>query len=393
MKKSLAALLSLYLLLFLVDSLVSVVDDALGLWLDFHAVRPVRGVISFAVLGLSCLLYLLWGAIPAIPRWFGVVVLFNFVAGLAVIPISIYHFSRIQLVGLIISVLQLAVGVTVAGAFRSRLKAGWQLVAEETLQDRLFSAWRLLAFVGLNLFLVLPGLLGYLAGCGVLAVDHFSAGFVKVDRTGFSVRARTYSRADGKSIRLVPMMHIAEADFYRRVSQSFDTNATVLLEGVSDRKSLLKHHLSYERMAGSLGLAEQQEKFTPTTARVRPADLDVEAFSPSTIEFLNLVILVHSKGLTAETLPLFVTKTQNPALVERLWDDLLTLRNRHLVDEIQRELAHNQAVIIPWGAAHMPGVARHIEELGFNAGRADLYSVVKFHTLWDGLLGRRRPGA
>ena len=83
-------------------------------------------------------------------------------------------------------------------------------------------------------------------------------------------------------------------------------------------------------------------------------------------------------------------KSQNPALTEGLWEDLLTLRNNHLIKELQTELARTKTVVLPWGAAHMPGLSREIQALGFRPTQSQEYSVVRFQTLAK-LFGSQRP--
>lgn len=229
---------------------------------------------------------------------------------------------------------------------------------------------------------VLPGLMLYLALCASLAVDHFSGSFLALQRDGLVVRARKYGRADGKAIYLIPMMHIAEKEFYRQVSASMPTNSIVLLEGVTDRRDLLQHKLSYQRMATSLGLAEQRETFAPGGRQARHADVDIEQFSKETLDFLNIASLIHAKGLTLETLRDLFGKSQSPELMDRLWEDLLVKRNEHLLKEVQTELGSSDCVVVPWGAAHMPGLAREIQKAGFHLFESKQYQVFKFRTLW-----------
>ena len=111
------------------------------------------------------------------------------------------------------------------------------------------------------------------------------------------MQTRKYVRDDGKTIHLFPMAHVAEADFYQKISQTFPTNSLILMEGVTDEKNLLTNKISYDRMAKTLGLAEQHEKFAPTRGEMVDADVDVSQFSTNTLTLLNLVMLVHAQGL------------------------------------------------------------------------------------------------
>ncbi len=121
-----------------------------------------------------------------------------------------------------------------------------------------------------------------------MAVNHFSEGFMTLHPGGFTVQVRKYVRNDGKVIELFPMAHVADADFYQQVSQTFPSNSIILMEGVTDINNLLTNKLSYKRMAKSLGLSEQKKEFKPTHGELVRADVDVDQFTPDTIDILNL---------------------------------------------------------------------------------------------------------
>jgi hypothetical protein len=72
------------------------------------------------------------------------------------------------------------------------------------------------------------------------------------------------------------------------------------------------------------------------------------------------------------------TNSQTPEDLERLWRDLLTLRNDHLMEEIRAALAEGDDVVAPWGAAHMPGLARLIEDAGFSLAETREFPVIRF---------------
>ena len=229
-----------------------------------------------------------------------------------------------------------------------------------------------------SLFVALPAAVIYLAVCASLAVDHFSEGFLALHPGGIAVRMREFVRHDGKKVRLIPMMHVGEADFYQKISQSFPTNSIILMEGVTDDRNLLTNKLSYKRMAGSLGLTEQQEEFAPIRGEIVHADVDIAQFSTNTIAFLNLIMLLHSKGVNAETVLKLLEYSPPPHFEEQLIEDLLRKRNRHLVEEIQTRLAESANLMVPWGAAHMPGIAEGILAAGFHLSASREYTVIRF---------------
>ena len=115
----------------------------------------------------------------------------------------------------------------------------------------------------------------------------------------------------------------------------------------------------------------------------RRADVDVEDFSATTLRLLNLVISIHSQGTTPESIRELMAQGQDPAAIERLWHDLLTLRNEHLLAKVKEALPETSAVMVPWGAAHMPGLAESIEREGFKVTDRQKYRIVNFRAMWD----------
>jgi hypothetical protein len=283
-----------------------------------------------------------------------------------------------QEVAWVISLCQVICGVVILGWIHGGLKFRWPLLAERWLEARRFSWANLSVFLGVNVFVLLPGAAGYLFFCAALAVDHFSDGFLALRPGGLTVEVRKYVRDDGSTIQLIPMSHVAEADFYQQLSQSFPTNATVLMEGVTDDQNLLTNRISYKRMATSLGLAEQTEEFQPARGKWVHADVDVEQFTTNTIGLLNLAMLIHTKGLDLETAVKVLQYEPPPDSEEELLEDLLRKRNRHLLEQIHARLSEPANIIVPWGAAHMPEIAREIQKSGFRLDETREYVVIRF---------------
>jgi hypothetical protein len=135
-------------------------------------------------------------------------------------------------------------------------------------------------------------------------------------------------------------------------------------------------------MAATLGLSEQQKEFRPSEETVERADVDVKEFTPNTIGFLNLVMRIHSQGLNAGALMELMTLSPPPGFEKELFDDLLHKRNRHLLNEMKARLPDTESIVVPWGAAHMPEIAKEIQKDGFQLADAREYTVIRF--------GRRR---
>ena len=380
-RQLLAFLLSLCLGLFLADAVVSLVDDSLILFLGIHLLAWLRAVVSLLALLMALVIYGLMGLTPMIPkRLFLPVALFNPAGLLAAVPVFIYFYGHFQPVAWVISLVQVLFGLSILYLVQGGFKLHWPLVGEKQLAARGFSWRNLLVFLLVNIFVILPAVIVYLVLAVALALNHFSEGFLTLRPGGMTVQTRQYVRKDGKTIRLVPMAHLGEADFYQKLSRSFPTNSIILMEGVTDRRNLLTNELSYKRMATSLGVTEQGEEFNPTQGEMVWADVDVEQFTTNTIGFLNLCTLLHSKGVNAETVSKLLQFSAPPHCEEELLDDLLRKRNRRLLEELHARLPQTEHIIVPWGVAHMPGVAGDIQKSGFRLVETRDYIVIRFHS-------------
>jgi hypothetical protein len=371
--------LNLCLGLFLADAVISFADASLILFLGIHVLDPVRGVVGLFTVLLAIVVYGLIGLSPMIPkRMFLPIALFNPLALLLAVPALIYFYGRIQFVDWVLSLCQLLLGLVVLCWIQGGFKLRWPLFPETQLADRRFTWPHLARFLLVNVFVLLPFILVYLVLCVGLAVNHFSEGFVALQPDGFSVQVRKYVRNDGKTIQLVPMAHVAEADFYRNLAQSFPTNCTILMEGVTDDRNLLTNRISYKRMASTLHLSSQEKEFRPKQGKLVWGDVDVSQFTTSTIDFLNLVMFVHSRGLNVRTLLEMVQYSPPPHFEEQLWDDILHKRNRRVLEQIHTRLPRSDYIVVPWGVAHMPEIARELEKSGFRLEETQKYTVIRF---------------
>jgi hypothetical protein len=371
--------LSLCVALFLADAIVSFVDDSMILFLGTHALSFLRGLLGIATALMTFGVYGLIGLSPMIPkRLFLPMPVFYLAMMLITFPLTIFWYHQIQLVALGASACQLTLGIGLLYWLCRGRGFSWPLVPVGSFSERRFSWRHLIGFIVANILVVLPLVMIYMFFVTARAVDHFSEGFMALHSSGFTVQVRKYVREDGKVIELFPMAHVANATFYEKVSQTFPTNSVILMEGVTDDQNLLTNKISYKRMAKSLGLAEQKETFAPSRGEMVRADVDIGEFSVDTIDFLNLVMLVHSKGVNAENLSSLMHYAPPPEFEEKLFDDLLGKRNQHLLGEIQTWLKRSDNLMVPWGVAHMPGMAREIQKLGFHLSETHEYEVIRF---------------
>jgi hypothetical protein len=382
-KQAISIILNLCLCVFIASGAVSFADDSLQLLFGLRVLMLLNAILSFFSFLFVLLVYVLMGLTPMVPkRIFLPVALFPLAGLLATCPALIYGGGDWLRLGVrtdwAISLGQLLVGLGIFYRVRGGWKFRWPVVEDKYLGNRAFSWLNLSAFVLVNIFVLLPAVAIYLAMCAALAVNHFTAGFLTLRTTGLTSHVKQYARSDGKAIELVPMMHIADAKFYRKLSQSFPTNSIVLMEGVTDEKHLLTNGISYKRAARSFGLVEQVKTFKPQGERVR-ADMDVDEFSTNTINLLNLVMLFQAKGLRdAATVTALATYSAPPNVERELFDDIVRKRNEHLLEKLKNELPRSNILIVPWGAAHMPAISKGIEEEGFHLVDSKEYTVIPF---------------
>jgi len=374
-----SVLLSLCLAVFLADGVVSLVDDSFVLFFGVHSFSLLRGLVSVAGLFVGLGVYGLIGLTPMVPkRLFLPIPIFFLGSMLALFTLAIYWRHHIEQIAFLVSGGEVILGLWLLYWCRRGLKFSWPLVPEERLGPRGFSWRNLSAFVLVNVFVVVPLIAIYLFVSTARAVNHFSDGFMALHPRGFTVQVRKYVRDDGKVIELFPMIHIASAGFYQQVSQTFPSNSVILMEGVSDKGNLLTNKLSYKRTAKSLGLAEQKEMFHPSRGEIVRADVDVGQFSAETINFLNIVTLLHSKGANAENISKLMQYSPSPQFEGQLFNDILTKRNQHLLEEIQSYLPQSDNIMVPWGVAHMPGLAKELQKWGFRLKETREYTVIRF---------------
>ncbi len=375
----LTILLSLCVILYLADGLVSLADDSLILVLNIHLLGLLRGLVTLCSLLVALVVYVTMGITPRVPKRVFLPLTLSYLAGeMILVFLLIYFHSWIGPFVWLVSLCQVVFGFIVLFWLSRGNVFRWPLVGADQIEGKAFSWWNLSAFLLGNIFILLPGCVVCLAVLAATAVSHFSEGFVALRPAGISLQMRKYVRGDGKTIQLFPMAHVADEAFYQKVSQSFPTNSIVLLEGVSDKRHLITNKISYKRLAASLGLQEQHEDFKPTRGQLVNADVDVDHFGSNTVALLNLVMLVHDNGFSDVTAMKLSEYSPQPDVFDRVLDDLLGLRNRHLAQEIQNHLAQSDCIIVPWGAAHMPGISREIEKSGFHLTETHDYMAIRF---------------
>lgn len=364
-----AMLLKGFLVLFLIQAAVALMDDT-ALWITGSSwLSGLRVLLVLLLVPAMLAVYGMLALFPSIPkRCFLPLALYAPLATLASLPAMIYFHKHETAILWLISLIQCVAGGVVWWKMR---RAG-----DAFLSERMFSWRHTVGFVIVNLGIALPLCLVYLVACASLAASHFTDGFVKLRMEGLVLQEREYTRSDGKTVVLAPMAHVADAGFYHQLGASFPDAGVVLMEGVSDEEGLLSTKPGYGKMSEGLGLSEQQKEFKPRGETVA-ADVDVREFSKSSIDMLKKVLLIHSEGVTPRTLPILQEPT-TPTMRDELFADLLEKRNQHLLVVLREHLPKSDHLVVPWGAAHMPGIAEGVLAEGFTLSRRKDHVAVRF---------------
>jgi len=371
-----ATFLSLLIVVFLLSGLVSLLDDTL-LHFGRTDITVIRALLLLLMLPVGFITYLIVACSPGLPkRVFLCIALFIPVVNVAVLPLLVYFYSHALWIAWGVSLLQILLGYLMVRHLKTRERIAWPLFPDSRLAGLKFRWGHFAAVILAGAFLLIPALLAYTAFSAKLAIGRLTDGFVDLRVSGLVMDVREYERDDGRKITLVPMSHVGEPEFYAELSDSFPEDSVVLMEGVSDHKNILTAKTGYSKMAEAAGVVEQQKHFKPK-GRLVAADLDMSDFSAETLDLLKATMLIHSKGVTGETMPILMKPTP-PDLQRQLMHDIMTKRNHHLLKVIREQLPEARHIIVPWGAAHMPEIAYEIRKSGFKQTSSRELMAIRF---------------
>ncbi len=214
--------------------------------------------------------------------------------------------------------------------------------------------------------------------------------FIKKWRRGAESCRITWNHADIKlKFVLYPMVHIASAAFYERISEDLKRCDFILYEGVDWRKSKRRHHL-YDLAARNLGLAAQENKLIfPQNAKAVNIDMPSQEFRTrfEHIPFRYRLLLLFLR-------PILWGITKVPAIKAEIkkhlivWNDhrhvyneedeleklICTERDKCIVTNIDHffhdhiHCEKTSFVAVVFGAAHMPAISHCLRRLGFRPG-------------------------
>jgi hypothetical protein len=356
---------NIYIILFLLDGLVSLINTLTGRLWGIQPLFMLQGTIALMVVVLSIPVYILIGSMRAFPKRVVLpMVIFTIWGGLFfALPMPIY--LGIGNTILILSLIQPCLAIVTIVVLRYSMKHGYWLYNSSDFTRSAFQWKRLFGFAAANVILIIPLIGVWLAVSLSLAISHLSSGFIHLGVRGMSVEARTYVYED-KQILLLPTVHIAQPAFYKRLVEPLSVESTVVIpEGVTDKQKLLKEPLDYSKIARRAGLEMQDNQVIVAERNTALCDVDINEFSPGTIDYLRTCAAISrhwSSGKRMLALQAYASASQ-PDL-DLLWKDLLDMRNQRVTACITDCLQTYDTIVIPWGAAHMPGIQRAILKWG-----------------------------
>lgn len=68
-------------------------------------------------------------------------------------------------------------------------------------------------------------------------------------------------------------------------------------------------------------------------------------------------------------------------VARQLLQDILVLRNQHLLEALDMALPEYQRVVIPWGAYHLPDIEEGLEQRGFTQTGERRHTLIPFGQL------------
>ncbi len=382
--------------LFYLNTLLAVADEVIKLGFDVGLLSALRAGASLLMVLTTLLVWLAVAATPRLPLhiFLPVAALITWQV-LGSSPVSILLHGNPAL-SLVLALIQLAVAVFVLLSvhFGESRRCWWLSV--DTLSRKPAWAWkRCIAFLLCYTVIGPAALAAYTWFSLSFGLSHITSGFIRLTGEGVQVTHRTYALEE-RQIDLIGMIHLGDDAAYREIFAPIPVAGSLLLaEGVSDEHGLLAGGSGYDRMARRVGIDVQGPMSELTGIEVRNADIDVSEFSESTITMLNEVFaMFRSDDLVAALLDYFqwTNSQQDPEkLMQSLLRDILDLRNRHLVGELDRALEDADRVVIPWGAYHLPYMEHAVLKRGFVKQAERQITLIPFGAIGDdrGEIGAR----
>jgi hypothetical protein len=375
---SVIGLVNFFLVGFTLDGALSLLDELLGAGMGSSALAGPRIAVGICVL-LAIFPTLIALAFDSrLPkRVLLSMIAFLFWGALGGFPLSSV-FDSPQTLSLALSGVQLALAIAGLTWIHHQSPFGHWILHPDDLQGPRFRFAHTLRFATAALLLAPPTLAVVLVLACSEQIEKSTGGFIAFDRLGIQSVTREYRKGD-RNIHLVGMMHIGESEAYRQIFRTFAGESTLILaEGVSDEGGRLGSHDLYEAVADEIGLTVQPdfEHLREIMSRdasdtpwpdIRNADVDTAVFSEETIALVNTISEINAGADLRQSLAQFQEDYghRGTELTKIVMQDLITMRNNFLLDEMRGVLPDYQRIVIPWGALHLPGIEKAILDWGF----------------------------
>lgn len=403
---------NLFLILFLTDGAVSLIDEVLRAFFHLGLLALPRNFLAFVTLLISFALYVALGIDRRLPkRVLLLPLLFAFWGITGPWPLTAVIGSGYS--GLVAAALQVALGAATMLYIR-KINAQSLLMTDAMFSPPVFSMRNTLVFATLNI-LMLPLALVFLGFASASTyIEKKTSGFVHLGLDGLYMKEKFYRRND-KTILLTSMIHIADQSYYDALMGSIAPDRTIILmEGVSDKYHLLENRFSYEKFADLLGLVSQEKlkfkgKFIerdeilepdePGNSKQSPhiirADIDISRFEPQTVAFLNALgkYLFNSQSLSTGVVLYNQWVKENLAgdKLQDIMKDILDKRNAEVIHYLNQALPKYDTIVIPWGALHMPGIEAAVRAEGFQLEKSSQRRSIDFRKLhYDRIIKKLR---
>ena len=213
-----------------------------------------------------------------------------------------------------------------------------------------------------------------------------TADFIDLRPRALYSEYRQYQSADKqKTVHLLGMMHIGSENFYKSLEGKIPPEAIILMEGVTDHQGLLKEGMSYGKIAKILDLKSQNQfqKNLIAMPNAIPADIDLQDLDPLTIKFVKQISKTMSKTSSINDLinNTFMTSAEelDPVKLEKLLiGDLIEKRNQSVINHMDDKISATNHIVIPWGAAHMPGIVKALKQRNFEMTASEEVMIFSF---------------
>lgn len=233
---------------------------------------------------------------------------------------------------------------------------------------------------------------------------------------GIKVHTYVYEYKDkyGRTVILIPMIHISSSEFYESVNNILNGADVILAEGVNDRKRILDKPINYGFLTSLTGL-EPQKSFDYLF--VVNGDGDISDLSEDTIKVIKSVTeMSHGECSFREFRKIQknvniddILHTRNFVLLrsfnsllsnQRYIKEKLTLDSKHnkpskhvnynnmfeTLDDFQQVMPREQVIVIPWGAKHLPYFQEMVDTKNFKLTSTKKLYVFNLTSLFFNIL-------